>query len=210
MDASATATAASPTPKGSDVSDEPTEATATATPTGPFCDADRDGAKAAQEVVVTCANFPADEEVVLYWDDPRESAEIERFSTDEDGNGEVTFLAPETPSGRYLLIARSIESRVTDTVPFVIRPGLFVVPKSGDAGDVVSADLTGFQPGEAVTVTWYDDEDSTRVLRMVTVGEDGSTTLTFRAPRADAGTYTIEASGITGTRATVTFEIEAN
>jgi hypothetical protein len=198
------------TPKGADVTDEPSAGSPTPVPTGPTCDADRDGAKAGQEVVVTCVNFPADEEIVLYWDEPRSSAEIDRFTAEEDGTGKVTFLAPETPGGRYLLILRSAEMRVTDTVPFVIRAGLFVVPRSGDAGDVISADLTGFQPGEAVTVTWFDDEDSTRVLRSMTVGEDGSTTLTFRAPRADAGAYTIEATGITGTRATATFEIESN
>lgn len=204
--ATETPPAAAPIEETSTVNDAPDEP---ATPViGPTCDANRDGAKAAQEVIVTCINFPAGEEIVLYWDEPRASAKIDSFTADDDGTGEVTFLAPETPSGRYLLILRSTETRVTDTVGLEVRPGLFVVPKSGDAGDVVTADLTGFQPGEAVVVVWYDDEETTRSLRSVTVGEDGSATITFRAPRADAGEHTIEATGITGARATTTFEIE--
>jgi hypothetical protein len=201
------------TPAATAAAEESDSTTATplpeATPIdGPTCDANRNGAKAAQEVVVSCVNFPAGEEVALYWDEPRESAEVDRFTIGDDGAGEITFLAPEVPSGRYLLILRSTETHVTDTVSLEIRPGLFIVPRSGDAGDVVTADLTGFKPGEAVTVVWYDDETTTRNLRSVTVGEDGSVTMTFRAPRADAGEYTIEATGITGTRATATFAIE--
>jgi hypothetical protein len=59
-------------------------------------------------------------------------------------------------------------------------------------------------------LNWYVDGVETRVLRVVTVGEDGSLTTTFRAPSSPAGAHAITAVGISGTKAEAQFEIESS
>jgi hypothetical protein len=175
---------------------------------GPRCTSSRDNAKAGQEVILTCAGFEPEEELILYWSESRESTKIDNVVVDEDGAGELTFLAPETPAGRYLMIVQSSVTRTTATVPIDINQALYIVPKSGDPGDVVNADLSGFEPGESVTLTWYENETNPRPLRVVTVGEDGSLTTTFRAPASSEGAHTITAVGAGGLKASAIFEIE--
>ncbi len=177
---------------------------------GVACATDRDVARAGQDVVVICAGFEPNEEVEVYWDQPLESAQQDSGSTDAGGSAEFVFPALEVPSRRYIIIVRSVKTRQTATTPIEIRPGLFLVPRSGDPGDVISADLTGFQPGEAVTIVWFDDDTTTKVLRQITVGEDGSWTTTFRAPTSATGMHVIEATGLGGGKATANYEIEAD
>jgi hypothetical protein len=177
---------------------------------GATCSSDRENARAADRVVVSCTGFQAGEELALYWDQSREENLFTSGEAADDGTAELSLLAPETPAGPYVVIVRGDETLSTATVTLEIRPGLFVLPESGDPGDVITADLTGFQPGEAVTLNWYVDDTETRVLRVVTVGEDGSLTTTFRAPASPAGPHAVSAVGISGGRADATFTIEGS
>jgi len=177
---------------------------------GAACSADRENARAADRVVIRCTGFQTGEELALYWDQPREENLFTSGKAADDDTGELAFLAPETPAGPYVVIVRGEATLSTASVTLEIRPGLFVLPESGDPGDVITADLTGFQPGEAVTLNWYVDETETRVLRVVSVGEDGSLTTTFRAPASPAGPHAVSAVGIRGGRADATFAIEGS
>jgi hypothetical protein len=158
-------------------------------------------------VVVTCAGFQAAETVDVYWNQLRDSAIVAAFSADGSGKGMASFLAPEIPSGDYAIIIRGRTSARALTVPLEIRAAIFLTPREGDPGDVIDADLTGFQPGETVSIVFVEAEDVSRVLRRVTAGEDGSVTTTFRAPTADTGSYDIEASGQSGATASASFEV---
>lgn len=171
------------------------------------CASDRDAARAAQEVVMSCAGFKPDEEVDLFFDNLRPSALLETVAADDEGQIEYTFLVPEMPASRVRLIARSVDTGLTATVGLDIRPGILISPRSGDPGDVIGADLTGFQPGETVTIFWNDESLTSREVRQVNVGEDGSATTTFRAPASTAGSHTIEAVGLAGGKASASFTI---
>jgi uncharacterized protein YkwD len=187
----------------------PTATMPVATPVaGIFCMANRESAKASQEVKLTCLGFTPDEEVILYWNEPREANKLDSFTAGKEGAGAFSFLAPETPTGRYTLIIQGVTTLTTASVPLQIIPGLLVSPRSGDPGDVVTADLTGFKSGESVTLTWYENATTPRVLRTVAVGEDGSITTTFRASSSPKGQHTVQAVGFSGTKATATFEIK--
>lgn len=172
------------------------------------CTANVTSVRAADRVKVACAGFDPSEGLALYWDQPRDENLFTRGDADADGAGELSFLVPEAPAGPYVVIVRGDETRATATLTLEVRPGLFLLPETGDPGDVVTADLTGFQPGEAVTLNWNVDDTETRVLRVVTVGEDGSLTTTFRAPASPAGPHEVSAVGISGGRAAATFAIE--
>jgi uncharacterized protein YkwD len=174
------------------------------------CASSRDTARASLEVIITCAGFDAGEEIELYFDQARASSLLASIEADATGTVEYTFLVPEIPADRFLIIAKSIETGLTATVGLDIRPGLLISPRSGDPGDVIGADLTGFQPGETVTIFWNDESLTSREVRRVDVGEDGSVTTTFRAPGSTSGSHTIEAIGVGGGSATATFVIEEN
>lgn len=176
---------------------------------GVECTPSRDAAKAGQEVKLECTGFTPDEEVTAYWNEQRESTIVGRASADNRGKVEITFPAPEIPTGHYAVLVAGSERETTHSIPFRILPALYVVPTSGDPGDVITADLTGFQPGEEVTLTWHGDRQTTRELRVVTVGEDGSLTTTFRAPADSAGQHTVTATGVSGLKASDQFEIES-
>lgn len=176
---------------------------------GVACASNREGAKASQDVVLTCAGFTSGDTATIYWDQPREAAKLGTAEVDEKGTLTFTFLALEVPAGRYTIFIQSQKTSLIATVPFEIRPGIFIVPKSGDPGDVISADLTGFQPSEAVEISWYDTATTTRVLRRITVGEDGSATTTFRAPSSSVGEHTLQATGLAGGKASATFELKS-
>jgi hypothetical protein len=220
----ATATEA-PTEAGTPTANEPPDASPTSTgPSSPVaspvgdptvvegvaCASDREVARAGQEIIVTCAGFEPNEVVEIYWDQPLASSKLGTEISDENGSVALVINALEVPSRRYILIVRSVTTRLTATTPIEMRPGLFLVPRSGDPGDVISADLTGFQPGEAVTILWFDDATTSRVVRQITVGEDGSWTTTFRAPTSAPGEHMLEANGISGGKATANFEIESD
>lgn len=157
--------------------------------------------------MVTCAGFQAVETVDLYWAAIRPAAIVATFTADGSGKGMASFLAPEIPSGDYAIIIRGKTSERAVTVPLEIRAAIFLTPREGDPGDVIDADLTGFQPGETVSIVFIESETSSRVLRRVTAGEDGSLTTTFRAPTAAPGEYEIEATGPSGATSRATFEV---
>ncbi len=174
------------------------------------CASDRDAARAAQEMIMSCAGFEPNEEVDLFFDNLRPTALLETITADGEGQIEYTFLVPEMPASRVRLIARSVDTGLTATVGLDIRPGILISPRSGDPGDVIGADLTGFQPGEVVTIFWNDESLTSREVRQVNVGEDGSATTTFRAPASTAGSHTIEAVGLAGGKASASFTIDPN
>jgi hypothetical protein len=161
-------------------------------------------------VVITCAGFAPGEVVDIFFDRTRPSDRVGTFTADASGAGTVTFLAPEIPSGMFAVIARGQSSALSISVPLEIRPAIYVTPKSGDPGDVITADLTGFQGNDTVTISWFDTATSVRLLRQVAAGEDGSLTTTFRAPGSTPGTHTIAATGLDGASATTTFDIKSH
>jgi uncharacterized protein YkwD len=177
---------------------------------GAHCSSSRASAKAGQDVVLTCTGFNPGEVVNVYFQQTTESARLGSFTAGSTGAGSLTFLAPEIPAGTFVVIARGASSFLLATTPLELHPAIFLTPKEGDPGDVISADLTGFQAGEAVTITWYDTTTSVRLLRRVTVGEDGSLTTTFRAPGSTAGIHTIEAVGLNSASATATFDLKSS
>lgn len=198
---------ASPVEVASPVSGSPV---AVASPvSGAVCMSSRETTTAGQDVVITCSGFAPNETVDIFFGQTRESDRIGSFIADANGAGAATFLAPEIPGGIFVIIARGQTTAFEASAPIELKPAIYVTPKSGDPGDVITADLTGFQANEAVTITWYDTATSVRLLRRVTVGEDGSLTTTFRAPGSAPGEHTVEAVGLNGASATTTFEIKA-
>jgi uncharacterized protein YkwD len=168
------------------------------------CAASQVTARAGQEIVVACAGFGGGEQVELAWyDRPPEAAQA--TST---GGVRFTVAGLEAPAGSYRIFVHGADDARSFSLPVEMRPGVLLTPRTGDPGDAVSADLTGYQPGEAISLLWYDDATTSLEVRAVIAGEDGSVTTTFRAPAAGAGEHKIEAIGSDGTKASASFEIQ--
>lgn len=132
-----------------------------------------------------------------------QSGDVLASGTIVDGHATVTFVAP--PAGTTPLVARfagddSYQPSVSSSVDAIVTartPAATAPVSAGTVGSSSSVSVSGFLPGETITLTLHSDPVLLGTIRADRVG---SGTLAFTIPNVDAGLHHIIAVGDTSGR----------
>lgn len=151
-------------------------------------------------LTVNGANFWAQEQVQVFWDDSTSPAGA--VTTGYEGAANLTIPVPTMPGGSHTLTMRGVTSGKSATTTFTVQPRLVLTPASGGPGDRIVADVKGWSPGVVATI-YYNRSGSTGGTQVCTgTGRaSGTASCSFTIPsNATAGSeIPITATGSFGT-----------
>lgn len=154
-------------------------------------------------LTVNGANFWAQEEVQVFWDD--NASPSGTATTGYEGSGSLTISVPTMPGGSHTLTMRGVTSGKTATTTFTVQPRLLLTPASGGVGDRIVADVKGWSPGVEATI-YYNRSGSSGGTAVCSASgrASGTASCSFTIPNgATIGTeIPITATGDFGTVST--------
>jgi hypothetical protein len=110
---------------------------------------------------------------------------------DRDGNFQFSFTIPETPAGRYKVLAEG--NNDLEEVTFTVRPGVRVNPQSGPGGTPITVSGRGFaahETGIEVRRGLYET-----LAKNIEADRNGSWEMSFEVPSWTRGEHEIRARG---------------
>jgi hypothetical protein len=119
------------------------------------------------------------------------------------GTFSLSFAVPDVAPGDYGVAATGRASNTKASTTFTVAQGAATLEfsvKQAAAGDQIQMMVSGFQPGETVSVTFNGP-----VVATATADTTGAATIPFTIPQLAPGTYTATATGDTSNR-----EVNAN
>ncbi|MFH0774453.1 MAG: hypothetical protein V2A53_03010 [bacterium] len=101
------------------------------------------------------------------------------FTVGEDGSFVTGFPVDTQPGGLKIITIKSTLSRIFQTIPFEIRPNIYLVsPKEAAPGNIILAKGNGFKKNEKIRV----DFGITEGIQWVNADDSGSFEIEFCAP----------------------------
>lgn len=152
--------------------------------------------KANMSVDLTGAGFTASETVRVYWG--TQTGQLEGTSTTDDtGNLSFIFTTPPNlvPGSYPITVVRSHEQPSIVSTAFKLIPVTLTSTPGIHIGQRVKAAVTGFLPGEGVTISWNANGGSQLAYGLT--DRNGAFQTEFYPPSAPPGTYTLTALGDT-------------
>jgi subtilisin len=144
--------------------------------------------------------FPANAQVALAWD----GKPFTTVTTSGTGAAAIAVTVPALAGGERLLSARVGTSFAV--VPFTIKPGVWLTPKSGFVGVEVKVVLRGYRALEPVSILWKNGARTSQVAT-ATATSSGNATAYFKIPSAFGGAHAVTGSGAGGSTAAATFTV---
>ena len=161
--------------------------------------------KPAQAASATLRGYAAGESVELRWyDTPTSYTVIGNAVASALGSATIAFIAPQGANGAHTVEAAGSTGNVASAT-FTVQPNLVLTPTTGPAGTTTSLTLSGYRPGEVVTVRWYDTATSPVQVTTVIPAADGSAQVSINTPEGVNGFHKIDAVSSTGLNAYVNF-----
>jgi hypothetical protein len=154
--------------------------------------------KAGTSVTATLKGFGAGQVVPITWDG---GANLVTITTSAVGSGSANFGIPEATGGQHTVAAGSVSA------PFAVVAGISLSPSTGNAGTAVVVTLRGYSPGEAVSITWFDNESTNVAVATATASALGSASANFTVPDAAKGAHRVDGVGSLGSAATSSFTV---
>jgi len=149
------------------------------------------------EVTVRGYNFTASTGVDVYYyldttNTTRKRIEVE---TNDVGYFTVTFEVPESYKGAHDVRAY-IDTNLTATENFTVKPGLTISPDEGPVGTNVTVQGHGFAKNEtSIELRYYLNGNYTTIAQNITAYADGNWTKSFEIPPSARGSHKIDAQG---------------
>ncbi|HEX5164159.1 MAG TPA: S8 family serine peptidase [Thermomicrobiales bacterium] len=167
-------------------------------------------ARVGSKITLTLSAFMPDEQVTINWYDADVVTPIGSITASSVGSATISFNAPETIGGDHLVEAVGDQGTVVAR-NVKITPRVQVSPTGIKVGEPMTVDLTGYGPNEVVTIDWYTTTSEYVQIGAVTVGPNGSGTLTTPVPDATYGSHRVRgASATSGPNIYATASIRAN
>jgi hypothetical protein len=157
-----------------------------------------------EEVTVYGYNFTPSKWVdVYYYLDASTDIFIEDVRADADGHFELTFVVPESYTGKHRVLAMDEEHR-SDYEDFTVKPGLTASPEEGPVGTNVTVTGMGFARNERnIEVRYYVNGSYETVRTGLSAGVNGSWQTSFQVPSSPKGSHKIDARGENSTSSAV-------
>ena len=155
---------------------------------------------AGDTVKVKGTGFGEDVDVTIELD----GDEVAEDESDYYGSFEVTFTLPVKSSGTYDIEAKD-EDKNKDKVDFTIAAGVKLSLTTGNVGEKITIDGTGFATNQTVSIKY----DATQVAT-ATSDSKGSFSASFSAPKSIHGEHTITVTDTSGNTVSMKFVMESN
>jgi len=148
------------------------------------------------EVTVYGRNFTPGKWVeVYYYLDATTDIFIDDVVADTNGDFELTFVVPESYTGKHKVLAADTEGKTADA-DFTVKPGLTVSPAQGPVGTNVTVKGMGFARNERnIEIRYYVDGSYETVKTGLSAGANGSWETSFQIPSSPKGSHKIDAKG---------------
>jgi len=127
--------------------------------------------------------------------------------TDSKGKFELTIEIPESTAGKHTITAEFGGEK--GEADFTVEPKITVNPTSGEIGDEVTINGTGFGKTKDVDIS-LDNADVTTSPASPKTDSDGSFEVTFDVPAIAGGIYDVEAEDTSNNKDTDVFTIICN
>ena len=147
------------------------------------------------EVEVKGTGFDKEEEEIDILFDGDVVSE-EKFTADEYGTWEGTFLVPAASKGKHDVSAEGEDTDEDDVeeATFTVEPGISLEIKTGSPGDTITVTGSGFEDDEEDIEILFN---GTKVAEGIEADDDGCWEETFEVPQAVTGKYDVTAEGET-------------
>ena len=173
----------------------------------PGCSVSPPTGAARSSVTLTCTKFVSGETVTAHWDKPT-NATLATTVADENGKATLTFLAPNSVTGKHYAVAKGNTNGFVVRKEYRVKPSLSLSPKTGRVGTKVKGYLRGFAKNETVEIRFFVAGSSSKVVaKSVRISSVGTGELEFKAPATTAGNRTVRATGSSGSVVNVTFKV---
>jgi len=127
--------------------------------------------------------------------------------TDSKGEFELTVIIPESTAGDHTITAKVHGDEAE--ADFTVEPKITISPTSGEIGDEVTINGTGFGNKKDVDIS-LDNTDVTTSPASPETDSDGSFEVTFDVPAIAGGIYDVEAEDTSNNKDTDVFTIICN
>lgn len=127
--------------------------------------------------------------------------------TDSSGKFELTIIIPESTAGKHTITAEFGGEK--GEAEFTVESKITISPTSGEIGDEVTINGTGFGKAKNVDIS-LDNTDVTTSPASPKTDSDGSFEVTFDVPAIAGGIYDVEAEDTSNNKDTDVFTIICN
>lgn len=127
--------------------------------------------------------------------------------TDSKGEFELTIIIPESTAGKQTITAEFGGEKAE--ADFTVEPKITISPTSGEIGNEVTINGTGFGKTKNVDIS-LDNTDVTTSPASPKTDSDGSFEVTFDVPALAGGIYDVEAEDTSNNKDTDVFSIICN
>jgi hypothetical protein len=155
---------------------------------GPHCEGTRAQASSADLVGITCSGFEAGETLSINWDSFTDREPINVTATWNGLAATIVSIPPGIAGGANALSVNRVSNDVKVYVHVFVEPEMIVT------GNQIN--LSGFDPGEPIALTWELGETGETQLGQLKADQSGSVSKTLNLPVLPQGTYRITAIGL--------------
>jgi hypothetical protein len=149
------------------------------------------------------------ETVTAHWDKTSNDA-LDSDVADENGDVTLTFLVPNSVTGKHYAIALGNTNGLTVKKQYDVKPSLSLSPSSGRVGTRVRGFLRGFKKDELVEIRFFVTGSASKVVASkVKINSSGTAEFSFDVPASASSTRTVRATGNKGNLVNVNFQILA-
>lgn len=166
----------------------------TTTTTTPACILDPATGPVGTAVNLSCERLVPGEKLDLRWNSATAPI-LKTITVNDQGNASGSLVIPESSLGPHYVHAISQTTGRATLALFTTSPAMALNKTSGTVGSPVGINLTGFAPGEKVSVRYTTTGSTTTSISTVTVNALGSGAGTGTVPVSALGAHKVEAKG---------------
>ncbi|UCE98121.1 MAG: hypothetical protein JSV74_01985 [Dehalococcoidia bacterium] len=146
------------------------------------------------EVEISGTGFAQNENIVVEYDGEQIDIESGDEQTDNDGDFILYLIIPESQFGEHMITVIGEDSSAELAVVFTVKPVIYIIPTSGEAGSVITVTGNGFEKYHGVNFSFGGTAFASVSWLVESIGRtngNGSFAVNLTIPYVAAGSYVI-------------------